>query len=375
MGEQCKMCGGIQLIRLGEQPGWWYDIDYYTTLVMPLNYDSDQLYDALSAQCLGAADRVMGLLESQDSELYNFSFKILSEQLKPLIMADHEVGLEARKNIISGMVQRTPLQNLSIDLHEYFTQLMNTSASAELLEALTNAADGKSLLEHVKSFLYEKNHISDSCFYGKWMDGYPLFEALETVSRLDHEIIMYCIGNQKNTGKSFGSNTTVDRRRDLLIQRLEGMNLASAKTKRALTLLSSHPRFIAISDHLFALDYEKYQSRSESGPHRKLFDQTGVLSQEDLDHVKHLRKDLIRVWNQYQTSIKQLRIEGWAHYVAQRSMGMFDNMKNASEIHNSETHTIDVENAPVFVDFSKNIEKHRDTTSSPNGKQYGSVSN
>lgn len=142
---------------------------------MHVNYETDQLYEVLSAQCLVAADQVMGLLESQDSELYNFSFKILSEQLKPLIMADHEVGLEARKNIISGMVQRTPLQNLSIDLNQYFITFMNHTASKELVEVLTNAADGKSLLEHVKSFLYEKNYISDSCFYGKWMDGWISF--------------------------------------------------------------------------------------------------------------------------------------------------------------------------------------------------------
>lgn len=342
---------------------------------MHVNYETDQLYEVLSAQCLVAADQVMGLLESQDSELYNFSFKILSEQLKPLIMADHEVGLEARKNIISGMVQRTPLQNLSIDLNQYFITFMNHTASKELVEVLTNAADGKSLLEHVKSFLYEKNYISDSCFYGKWMDGYPLFEALETVSRLDHEIIMYCIGNQKNTGKSFGSNTTVDRRINLLIQRLEGMELASDKTKRALTLLSSHPKFTEILDHLFALDYEKYQSRSVSGPHRQLFDQAGVLSQEDLDRVKYLGKDLIRVWNQYQTNIQQLRIEGWAHYVSQRSIGMFDNMKNASEIYNSETPTVAVESTPALVNFSKNIEKHRDIKPTNNGKSYGSISN
>lgn len=85
-----------------------------------MNYDSDQLYEVLSAQCLLATDQVMLLLENQDPQLYNASFQVLSEQLKPLVMADHEVGLEARKNIISGMVQRTPLEGLSIDLNEHF---------------------------------------------------------------------------------------------------------------------------------------------------------------------------------------------------------------------------------------------------------------
>lgn len=338
---------------------------------MHVNYETDQLYEALSVQCLAAADQIMSLMDIENNpSLYDYSFKVLSKHLKPVIMVDHQVGLEARKNIISGMVQRTPLQNLSIDLNEYFIQLLNTSASVELLNALTNAADGKSLLEHIKNFSNDMKHISPFCLYGRWMDSYPLFEALETVSRLDHDIIMYCIENQKNTGKSFGSNTPVDRRINLLIQRLEGMELASDKTKRALTFLSSHPRFIAISDHLFALDYEKYQSRSVSGAHRQLFDQVGVLSQKDIDHVKHLRKDLMRVWNQYQTNIKQLRIEGWSHYVSQRAMALLDDMKNAPE-----TPTVDVESTPALVDFSKNIEKHRDAKPIHNGKSYGSVSN
>ena len=345
---------------------------------MPLNYDSDQLYDVLSAQCLVAADQVMGLLESQDQELYNLSFKILSEQLKPLIMADHEVGLEARKNIINGMVQRTPLQNSSINLNEYFIQFMNHTASQELLEVLTNAADDKSLLEHVNCCSHDQNYISSFCLYGSWMNNYPLFKALEDVSRLDHEMVMYCIGgigDKKNTGKTFSASTTVAQRKDLLIQRLNGMGLATPDIKRSLTFLSSHPKFIAISDHLFALDYEKYKSRSQNGPHRQLFDRSGVLSQEDLDRVKYLKEELMAVWSQYQMSIKTLQIESWAHYVAQRSIGMFDNMKNASEIHNTETHTVAVESVPEVVDFSKNIEKNRNMTPLHNGKPSGSVSN
>ncbi len=335
-----------------------------------MNYDSDQLYEVLSTQCLLATDQVMLLLENQDPQLYDASFHVLSKHLKPLVMADHEVGLEARKNIISGMVQRTSLEGFSSDLNEHFIQFMDHNASEDLRNALTNAADGKSLWEHAHSFSGDQTYISPFCLYGNWMQSYPLFKSLEDVSRLDHEIIMYCIQNRKNVGQTFASGASIAQRRELLISRLDGMKLATPQIKQSITFLSSHEKFINISDHFFALDYEKYRTRSDIGEHRRLFDQNGVLSQTDLDRVEILGEELKNVWTKYQFSKKILQIEQWAQYVAQRSMGMLDNMKNASELH-----TIAVESNPVVVDFSKNIEKHRDITPRHNGKIYGSVSN
>lgn len=240
---------------------------------------------------------------------------------------------------------------------------MDHNASEDLMNALTNAANGKSLLEHVNNFSGDQAYISTGCLYGNWMQNYPLFKSLKDMSRLDNEIIMYCIQNRKSAGQTFASGASIAQRRDLLINRLEGMKLATPKTKQFITLLSSHQKFIDISDHLFALDYEKYRSRSESGEHRRLFAKNGVLSQTDLDRVEILGEELKNVWTKYQLSKRILQIEQWAHYVAQRSMGMLDNMKNASEIH-----TIAVESNPPFVDFSKNIEKNRDITPRHNRK-------
>lgn len=328
---------------------------YYNTMVMPLNYDSEQLYDVLSDQCLLAADQIMVLLDRQDPELYDYSFKVLSEKLKPVVMADHEVGLEGRKNIISGMVQRTGLVDRAANQSAQFLEFLHTKASSDLAATLISAADGEDVWEHINKFVYDRTKVDSHVLCGNWMQGYNIYKAVRMASELHHHIVMYSIGQEysKTERKPFASHIRADQRKTLLLERLQETNLGTLDAQKTVEVLFNHPNFMEISSYLFSADRFNFQSHAEQKS--RILSTRDTISPEDTQCIEEWSTELNALWTDFHVLQTHMTIHNWASHIAQRSWTMLNDMKQGPV--NLEQH--------VFVDatsFSKSLEQRREVS-------------
>lgn len=323
--------------------------------------DYDQLYEVLSAQCLAAADHVMALLQKDNAALYDCSFKCLTDHLKPLVMCDHNVGLEARQNIIAGMVQRTKIDAAAFNAEIEFVNFANTHASSDLLNVLSHIAHDGSLWQHLNYHRTSANHITQKALYGSWMEGAKYIKPLRVAYELDHKIILHCISHEqgvKHPRKRFDDTVGADKRKDLLIQRLNSMGLATSEVKSALNVLVTHPKFMPISNHLFALDYIHYDMNRErvfgNSTLSSLFDLKEFIVEREQKHLDVMHNELNDVVAKFDTYTLEQRILAWSAQVAQRSWTMINDMHAAS------MNPPHVDEATEDASFAKTIEQRRD---------------
>ena len=323
--------------------------------------DYDQLYEVLSAQCLAAADHVMALIQKDDADLYDCSFKCLTEHLKPLVMSDHNIGLEARQNIIAGMVQRTKIDAVAFNAETQFVDFANTHASSDLREILSHIVPDGSLWQHLNYHRTSANQITQQALYGSWMEEWEYIKPLRVAYKLDHQIIMHCISHEreaKRPRKPFDDVVGADKRKDLLIQRLNDMGLATNEVKSALNVLVTHPKFMQISSHLFALDYLHWEMDrdrvTDNSKLLSLFDLKGFIVERQQKHLDVMINELNDLVKKFDTYTHEQRVLAWCAQVAQRSWTMINDMHAAS---------MDPPHVDVAIEdasFAKAIEQRRE---------------
>jgi len=291
----------------------------------------DDLYTVLTDQALIATDQICTLLsQNHDSQWYEEFFQTNVNALKPIVMCDHEIGIEARQKLIGGVVER---MGLSEDIMEragrIFAQLVGKEASPEFLVFFQNINT-----DHLWSHLREVTPHTQTSFFYKGLPELAGHEhAFAVLIRAEHELTLHSIKNHYTTNKQWqiaASNMSNDKVMERIVERIEYANIPNLdQIRKALGLLQNHPNFLSFVNHLLSVEYKDYEKHTKLG--QKLFDLENQLPDHLRPTIKRVHAETLALLENFHPTVLRSISHLWADKVAQRCRNLLDNMQNAPD--------------------------------------------
>lgn len=295
---------------------------------MELNFDD--LYHVLTEQGLIAADRMCTLLsQNQDSQWYEEFFQANVNALKPIVMCDHEIGIEARQKLIGGVVERMGLgEDIMEQVGRVFAQFVGTEASPEF-RVFFQDIDTDHLWAHIREVT---PHTQASFFYKQLPELSSYEHAFYVLNRAAHELTLHSIRTQSSNQqwRLVGSNISNDKAMERVVERIEHASISSLQqTRQALDLLQHHHNFLSFVNHLLSVEYKNYESHTKLG--HKLFDLDNQLPDHFQHTIKIVHAETLALLEKFHPIALRSTSRLWADKVAQRCRNLLDHMQHAPE--------------------------------------------
>lgn len=295
---------------------------------MELNFDD--LYHILTEQGLIAADRMCTLLsQHQDSQWYEEFFQANVNALKPIVMCDHEIGIEARQKLIGGVVERMGLgEDIMEQVGRVFAQFVGTEASPEF-RVFFQDIDTDHLWSHIREVT---PHTQASFFYKLLPELADHAHAFQVLSRAAHELTLHSIRTRSSNKqwRLVDSDTSKTKAMERVVERIEHASIPNLQqTRQALDLLQNHHNFLFFANHLLLIEHTNYDN------HTKLERQLFNLENQLPDHFQHTIKivhaETLALLEKFHPIALRSTSRLWADKVAQRCRNLLDHMQNAPD--------------------------------------------
>lgn len=289
----------------------------------------DDLYNVLTDQSLIATDRICSLLsQNQDSHWYDQFFQTNVNALKPIVMCDHEIGIEARQKLIFGVVERMGLgDDILQHVGEIFAQFVR-KASLEFHNTFENIHENQ-LWAHIHNV---NANTEPSFYYDLLSDLTGLKRAFEVLVQTEHKLTLHSIKtqNEKKQWPAVGSTASKDEAMKRIVERIEYANISCLdQTRKALDILKDHPNFLSFVNHLLSVQNTGYAKHTQQG--FELFNFENQLPTHLKKTIQRVHAETLELLNEFQSKQVSLMSQMWADKVAQRCQTLLGHMQNAPD--------------------------------------------
>lgn len=297
----------------------------------------DQLYELLSTTTIKGVDHVFHLFElppSKNEALYDRTFELLSAALKPLAMADREVGLVGRQQIIEAVFVRTGLEDIEqqLEFGRRFEEYCRANNAEHLWTKLSANQPSSAVWARLRSNL--NRSLSQEFLYGNWIPQYQYRNDLQSLFKLAENLIIHGIRNEQSQAPLRGRSDILSSAQlhDILQQRM--IETHTGKWSGVITRIKDESFFPNIARYLLNLDYHYYAKGMEKkAPPTQtkayLFHWISHLSDDTKQELRQLEEQLNTLFKNFTTQYYHLMVEQWTRRIAQRAAGMIDAMEQA----------------------------------------------
>lgn len=294
-----------------------------------MHLNLNDLYTVLTDQGLVATDRICSLLsQNRDSPWYDEFFQTSVNALKPIVMCDHEIGIEARQKLICGVVERVGLgEDILQQVGQTFAEF-SKKASLEFREVFQNIQDNQ-LLAHIYTVTPHTN-LSFFCDYWPELSAYE--RAFKILIEAEHELTLHSIRtqNEKKKWPAVDATASKDYAMARIVERIEYATIPNLqKTRQALDILQDHPNFLSFVNHLLSTHHQDYDKHTRKG--HKLFNLENQLPTHLRKRIDRVHAETLELVKEFQPLQFNLISQLWANKVAQRCRNLLEHMKNAPE--------------------------------------------
>lgn len=289
----------------------------------------DELYSVLTDEGLMATDRICELLsQDRDSDWYAQNFQKTMDALKPIVMCDHEIGIESRQKLIRGVVERSGLdEDIFQHVGREFAQFIQPKASTEFLKVF-NTIGVDELWQHINNV---NSNTKRSFYYGQWSEEFTYQKALQALILTEHELTLHSIRHQEQekTWPQFKPNASKDDMMAKIVERITSANIPSLQqAQKALAALQNHPNFSLFVNHLLTTQYHNYADHTNRG--LVLFDFDNQLTLHVKETIARVHKETLVLLEEFQPTQLSLMAQMWADKVQQRCTTLLSHMHQAS---------------------------------------------
>lgn len=294
-----------------------------------MHLNLNDLYTVLTDQGLAATDRICSLLsQNRDSPWYEEFFQTNVNALKPIVMCDHEIGIEARQNLICGVVERVGLgEDILQQVGQAFAKFCQ-KASVEFYEVFQDIPDHQ-LLAHIYA-VTPNTKLSFFCDSWPELAGYE--RAFKILIEAEHELTLHSIRTQSEKKKWPAVDSTASKEEAMarIVERIEYASIPHLqKTRKALDILQDHPNFLSFVNHLLSTQHQDYDKHTKQG--HKLFNLENQLPTHRKKTIERVRTETVDLLNEFQPIQFNLMSQLWASKVAQRCRTLLEHMQKAPE--------------------------------------------
>lgn len=289
----------------------------------------NDLYTVLTDQGLIATDRICSLLsQNRDSDWYEPFFQTNVNALKPIVMCDHDIGIEARQKLIYGVVERIGLsEDILQQVGQTFAKF-SKKASLEFHEVFEGVNEND-LWRHI----YEvEPYTKLSFFFDFWLKVSGQEDAFKVLIEAAHELTLHSIRTQSEKKKWPGVDPTASKDYAMarIVERIEYANIPNlTQTREALDVLQDHPNFLSFVNHLLSTQYQDYEKHTRQG--HNIFNPENQLPLAQKTIIERVRTEAFELLNEFQPIALNLMSQLWADKVAQRCRNLLDHMQQAPE--------------------------------------------